>query len=211
MLTIDLLKGQGIPARTRPAGASLLAIVIAVPVVVTIVTLGNYVRGGVMLRNQRHLLITIQTDIFKLANSVKYKQDAERQIDDMNACFVEVDEAILQQIQWSPILQVLAENMPASLVLSSLSIKSEIESKEVSQRKDPSKRMSVPVSKRILYISLYGRRTRGSDEAVLKLLSTLNTSSVLRERADNIRLIAQATDRRRNVMNYVIECVFKPL
>ena len=211
MLTIDLLKGQGIPARTRPAGASLLAIVIAVPVVVTIVTLGNYVRGGVMLRNQKHLLTTIQADIFKLANSVKYKQDAERQIDDMNACFVEVDEAILQQIQWSPILQVLAENMPASLVLSSLSIKSEIESKEVPQRKNPSKRMSVPVPKRILYISLYGRRTRGSDEAVLKLLSTLNTSSALRERADNIRLIAQATDRRRNVMNYVIECVFKPL
>lgn len=211
MLTIDLLKGQGIPVRTRPAGASLLAIVIAVPVVVTIVTLGNYVRGGIMLRNQKHLLTTIQADIFKLANSVRYKQDAERQIDDMNACFVEVDEVILQQIQWSPILQVLAENMPTSLVMSSLNVKSEIESKEVPQRKNPSKGMSVPVPKRILYISLYGKRTRGSDEAVLKLLSALNTSSFLGERADNIRLIAQATDRRRNVMNYVIECVFKPL
>ena len=211
MLTIDLLKGQGIPIRTRPTGASFLAIVIAVPVVVTIVTLGNYVRGGIMLRNQKHLLTTIQTDIFKLANSVKYKQDAEREIDDMNACFAEVDGAILQQIQWSPVLQVLAESMPTSLILSSLSVKSEIESKDVPQRKNPSKRIAVPVPKRILYISLYGRRARGSDDAVLKLLSTLNTSSVLRGRADNIRLIAQATDKRRNVMNYVIECVFKPL
>ncbi len=211
MLAIDLLKGQGIPIKTRPAGASLMAIVIAVPVVATIITLVNYIRVEVILRNQRRLLTTIQTDIFKLTDSVKFKQDTELQIEDMNTCFVEVDDAILEQIQWSPILQVLAENMPASLVLSSLSIKSETESKEVPQRKNPLKRMSVPVSKRILYISLYGRRTRGSDEAVLKLLSTLNTSGVLRERADNIRLIAQATDERRNVMNYVIECVFKPL
>jgi hypothetical protein len=211
MLTIDLLKGQGIPVGTRPAGASFLAIVIAVPVVVAIVTLGNYGRGGVVLRNQRRLLTTLQADIFKLTDSVKFKQNTERQINDMNACFVEVDETILQQIQWSPILQVLAENMPTSLVLSSLNIKSEIKSKEVPQRKNPSKKMAVPVPRRILYISLYGRRTRGSDEAVLKLLSALNMSSALRERADNIRLIAQATDERKNVMNYVVECVFKPL
>jgi len=211
MLTIDLLKGQGIPLKTRPAGASLLAIVIAVPVVVTIVALGNYVRGGIMLRNQKHLLNTIQADIFKLSNSVRYKEEAESQISAMKECFIELDDTILQQIQWSPILQVLAEKMPSSLVLSSLTIRSEIETKQVPHRKSPSKKIPVPVPKRVLYISLYGRQTRGSDEAVLEFLSILNTSSILRNRADNIRLVAQATDKRRNSVNYVIECVFKPL
>ncbi|HIJ70801.1 MAG TPA: hypothetical protein HPP87_05485 [Planctomycetes bacterium] len=211
MLTIDLLKGKGIPLKTRPAGASLLAIVIAVPVVVTIVALGNYVRGGIMLRNQKHLLNTIQADIFKLSNSVRYKEEAENQISAMKECFMELDDTILQQIQWSPILQVLAEKMPSSLVLSSLTIRSEIETKQVPHRKSPANKIPVPVPKRVLYISLYGRQTRGSDEAVLEFLSVLNTSSILRNRADNIRLVAQATDNRRNVMNYVIECVFKPL
>ena len=81
----------------------------------------------------------------------------------------------------------------------------------VPQRDDPLKKMSIPVAKKILYINLYGRLTSSSDEAVLEFLKALNSSSVLSKRADNIRLVAQATDERRNVMNYVIECVFEPL
>ncbi len=211
MLTIDLLKGQGVPIKTRPAGATLLAIVIAVPVITTIVMLGSYVQGSIVLKNQKRLLTGLQMDIFKLVDSVKLKEESERQIGDMNACFVEVDEAIVQQIQWSPVLQVLAENMPPRLILSGLSIKSEFESKVVGQRDDPLKKITIPVPKRILYVNLYGRLTSGSDEAVLEFLKALNASSVLSERADNIRLVAQATDERRNVMNYVIECIFKPL
>jgi hypothetical protein len=210
MLTIDLLKGQGIPIKTRPAGASLFAVAVAVPIVVIIVTLGNYVRGGIMLRNQRRLLTTIQADIFKFTDSVKFKQQAEKRINAVSACFVEVDDTLPQQIQWSPILRELAENMPASLVLSGLNIKTELQNKLVPQRKTPSKMTAIQVPKRVLYINLYGRRTRGSDEAVLKLLGVLNASMVMRERADNIRLVAQATDARQNVMNYVIECVFRP-
>ncbi len=211
MLAIDLLKGQGIPIKTRPAGASLTAIAIAVPVVVTIITLGNYVRGEVILRNQRSLIDTIQAEIFKLTDSVKFKQDTERQIEDMSACFVEVDEAILRQNQWSPVLQVIAENIPSSLVLSSLNIKSELRNKDVPRRNDPLKKISVPFAKRVLYISLYGKQTRGSDEAVLEFLSALNVSNVGSDKADRPRLVAQATDEKRNITNYVIECVFMPL
>jgi len=210
MLTIDLLKGQGIPVRTRPAEASLLAIIIAVPIVFTIVMFGNYVRGGVDLRNQKRLLTTIQADIFKLTNSVKFKQDTEQHIESIGKCFVELDDTLPQQIQWSPVLQALAENIPSSLVLSSLDIKTEIVTRVVPQREDPSTQIPIQAPKRILYIGLYGRRTRGSDEAVLSLLSVLNESSALKDRADNIRLIAQATDKRKNVMNYVIECIFEP-
>ena len=211
MLTIDLLRGRGIPIKTRPAGATLLAIVLAVPVVITIVMLGNYVQGSIVLRNQKRLLTSLQGDIFRLADSVKLKEGAERQIDNMNACFVEVDEAIMQQIQWSPVLQALAENMPRSLILSELSIKSEFETKEIPQRDNPLKKMLIPVKRRILYINLYGRLGSGSDEAVLEFLKALNAWNVSSQKADNIRLVAQATDERRSVMNYVIECVFKPL
>ncbi len=211
MLAIDLLKGRGIPIKTRPVGASILAIIVAVPIVITIVTFGNYLRSGIDLRNQRRLLATLQTDIFKLTGSVRFKQNAELQIDDMNLCFVEVDDALSEQIQWSPILQALAENIPPSLILSSLSIKSELKTKTVPDRRNPTKKVPVPTHKRILYISLYGKQMGGSDEAVLELLSDLNTSDTLGYRADNIRLVTQASDSRRNVMNYVIECVFESL
>jgi hypothetical protein len=124
---------------------------------------------------------------------------------------VEVDEAILRQIQWSPVLQTIAENIPSSLVLSSLNIKSEPKNKDVPQRNNPSRTISVPFPKRTLYISLYGKQMRGSDEAVLEFLSILNASNVGSDRADKPRLVAQATDERKNVTNYVIECVFMPM
>jgi hypothetical protein len=211
MLTIDLLKGRGIPPKSRPAGASLMAVLIAVPVIVTIVTFGNYVRGGIIIRNQKRVLTDIQADIFKLAEGIKFKQDAEREISNINACFVEVNDVILQQIQWSPIFEALAKNMPTNLILSELSVKSEIDSKNVPQRKNPLKMITIPVPRRILYISLYGRQAGSSDKAVLEFIKVLNASTPISERADSIRLIAQATDEKKDVMEYVIECVFKPL
>ena len=87
----------------------------------------------------------------------------------------------------------------------------ELRNKDVPQRNDPSRRISVPLAKRILYISLYGKQTRGSDEAVLEFLSALNVSNIGSDRADKPRLVAQVTDEKNNIMNYVIECVFMPL
>ncbi|MHC5059511.1 MAG: hypothetical protein ACYTFK_00275 [Planctomycetota bacterium] len=211
MLAIDLLKGRGVPIKTRPVGASILAIIVAVPVVITIVTLGNYFRSGIELRNQRRVLANLQADIFKMTDSVRFKQNAEIQINEMNACFAEMGDTLAQQIQWSPVLQVLAENIPASLILSSLSIKLELKTKTVPDRRDPTKAVPVQTQKRILYISLYGRQMGGNDEAVLELLNALNTSEILGRKTDNIRLVAQATDNTKNVMNYVIECVFESL
>jgi hypothetical protein len=210
MLTIDLLRGHGVPIKTRPAGATLLAIVIAVPVVTTIVMLGNYVQDSIVLRNQKQLLTSLQGDIFRLADSVKLKEGTERQIDNMNVCFVEIDESIMQQIQWSPVLQALAENMPRSLILSGLSIKTDLETREVPQRGNPLKKLLIPAKKRILHINLYGRLSISSDEAVLDFLKALNAWNVLTKKADNIRLVAQATEESKGVMHYVIECVFEP-
>ena len=45
MFTIDLLKGQGIPIKSRPTGIAISAAAVAVPVIIAIVMLGFYLRN----------------------------------------------------------------------------------------------------------------------------------------------------------------------
>ena len=48
MFTIDLLKGRGIPARSRPEGIVAAAVAMAMPIVVTILLLGVFISNKVM-------------------------------------------------------------------------------------------------------------------------------------------------------------------
>lgn len=209
MLTIDLLRGQGIPIKSRPGGAALLAVTIAVPIVIAIIMGGNYVRSRIILSTQQQFLNKVDADISRLADSIKLEERIKRRINDINGCLAEVGDITHWHVQWSGILQALAENIPPCLVLAELSVKSGTVNKEVSSRNDPSKTINVSVPKRVLYISLYGKPEEGSDEAVLEFLRGLNASIALSDIVDTIRLLSQTSDVKKYVMHYMIECVFK--
>ena len=53
MFTIDLLKGQGLPVRTKPQGVAIFVATFAVPVLAAILMVGYYVRNGVIISIQK--------------------------------------------------------------------------------------------------------------------------------------------------------------
>ena len=66
MLTIDLLKGRGIPIKSKPGGTALLAITIAMPIVAAFVLLGDYMHGRIILLMHEESLENIVIIFFVL-------------------------------------------------------------------------------------------------------------------------------------------------
>jgi len=209
MFTIDLLKGQGIPIKSRPGGAAFVAMIIAVPIIITMIMFGDYVRCNIMLNTQQRFFDNIETDIIKYSQARIFQENAKRWIEETNECLEEASDIISHQIQWSPVLEVLARNMPVKLVLSELSLRTEVDNREVPRRDDPSKKTTIPFPKRILTITFYGKLNSVSDRQALGFLKALSTSEFLNHKVEGIRMISQTADIKNNAMQYTIECVFK--
>jgi len=211
MFITDLLKGQGIPIKSKPGGAALMGISFAIPVVIIMIMFANYLHGHIVLSTRERLIGNYEARMDKLAAHLKFQENAECEIDNLNACLQEVADTITQHIQWSPVLQVLAANMPESLVLEELHVETATGlTKKVPKRDDPSKYITITLPKRILRISLYRKLRSGGDEAVLQLQQKLRNSSVLSPIVDTIRPVSQEADEKEGLMRYEIECIFEP-
>ena len=66
MFTIDLLKGQGIPVKSRPETIAIAAVAFAVPVIIAIVILGYYLHSGIILSIQKQGVVIYETRIANL-------------------------------------------------------------------------------------------------------------------------------------------------
>ena len=209
MFTIDLLKGQGIPIKSRPGGAALLAVTIAVPVIAIIMMLGNYGRERVMLSTYMWTLSNTKAKIADLVNSVQLQEKTLREIDSIKASFVEVADAIQQQIQWSEILETIADNMPDTIIMEEIIAHPEDIKIEVVDRNNPEKTSDISVPQRILRMTLYGKLDADTDTAIQNFLTALRTSSVLSKNTERIESLSQHNDDIKNVTYYSIECVFK--
>ena len=63
MFTIDLLKGKGVPAKTRPRNIAVGAAVVAVPVIIAIAMFSLYLRNKVVISIQKDAVANFKTKI----------------------------------------------------------------------------------------------------------------------------------------------------
>ena len=210
MFSIDLLKGQGIPIKSKPGGAAILAFTIAVPIIAIIVMAGCYIEDRIVLSRQKLNLNEIEAKIEALTDGVAYHENTVQQMNTINSCLEEVRDVVAQQIQWSPVIKVIAQNIPGSLLLELLNIKSDTIRKKCPKRSDPTKEVIVPMARKKLQIGLCCKLDDDNgDQVVQEFIRTLGSAYELK-RATNIKLLSQLPDEERNVKRYEIECVFDP-
>jgi len=209
MFEIDLLKGQGIPIKSKPGGAALLAFTVAIPVIAVTVILVNYVHTGILLSMQKQSLERFQERISNLSEITELRRTIYLKKNDINLCLTEVNDVLPQYLSWSPILEMIARNMPENLVLKELNVTSKLTTELSVNVDEPSKTKKALKSERILKITLYRNINQGSDEVVLNFLQNLDASGFIKEKSANVRPLSQSADDKKDAMFYVIECVFE--
>ncbi len=209
MLNIDMLKGQGIPMKSNPGTALLLALVIAVPVLATMAIAAEYLNGRIELKTLKNEWSEVEDNISQLSAGVKFQASDRGIINNINACFVEVHEVLQYHIQWTPVFVTLIENLPEKLFLEKLTVDTYAQLTEVPKRSDPLEFVSVEVPKSIVYIDLYSHLADHDNKNVLNYIQQLNALEQFVQKIDSIRPLSQITDKQEGVVRYSIKCVFK--
>ena len=211
MFTIDLLNGQGIPPKTKPAGMVILAATAVLPVFLALGTLGFYLHNRIILSLKEHEIIKIEAGIDKCADAVEEHDALMREKITYDSSLSDVGSSIKKYIQWSPILTTVVENMPESVVLTSLEVERHSIKKDMPKKDNPKKTEEIEVPVRVLRLGVRGGPQSNCDEVVRDFQDRLRTSVTLGPRLETIRVSRNSeTIEDRDILSYEITCIFKP-
>jgi Tfp pilus assembly protein PilN len=211
MFTIDLLKGEGIPVKSRPESIAMGVITLAVPVIVAIVMFGYYLHTQIVISIHKQGINNYETKIWELSEAVKLQKSFAKEKNIINNSLSEVEFSIGRHTQWSPILATIVETMPDSVVLTQLSVSQRSVRRKVPGKDDPEKKIDMSVPVRTLHMNISGRPQSDCDRAVKDFRDSLRSSALLKPMLEDIR-VSQGfeTVDGEKVVSYEIDCIFKP-
>ncbi len=212
MFTIDLLKGKGIPVRSGPEGTVITVASLAISVILAMVMFGYYLSNRIVISVQKQEIANYEANIDKLSAAVKLQESFEKEKSLISNCLLEISSSINKHTQWSPILVMLAQTMPDSLVLTKLEVKQGSVRKKIPQKDDPKKMLDISVPVRTLKMSVSGNPRFNCDKAIRDFKDSLCFSDFLGPKLDNVEVSQKAeTLENQDVISYEIDCTFKPV
>jgi len=205
MHTIDLLRGQGIPAKTTLGSVVMIIVIIAVPILVAAWMVDRYIQNETEIGIKQQAIVKEQATIEKFADAVQFKETLLNQQKAIRSKLSEVSSCLGRHIQWSPVLKTLAENMPRGMIMNTLKAESTVDRQRVAGGKDP--KLSV---KRTLVLDISGTERRDYGNEVESYSKRLKTSKELGPKLENIEFSQKpGSTGDINTVSYTMNLVFK--
>lgn len=195
MHTIDLLRGQGVPAKTTFGSVAIVMVTVAVPFIVAVGLLDRYLRIETVLEIRSQAIAKEQATVDKLADAVKLKQSKEKEQGIINIRLSEVSSCIGGYVQWSPVLETVVRNMPNQMFMSALTADSVRVKEQVFKDNDPNRPVNVTVTKRTLALGLRGIQQGGNYERIVRdYRDRLKSSALLETKLEDIVVSQKSGD-----------------
>jgi len=214
MFTIDLLKGQGIPKKSRPEGMAVAAITIAVPVIAAIAMFSCYLRNAIIISVKRQAIAGYEAKSSKLSDAVKMHKSLQQDKNLYINCLAEVKSSLVNHTQWSDILTTVVENLPDAVVLTKLEVTQQHAKKKIPKKDEPKKTTDISVPIKTLKINLAANRESNCDQAVRDFRNRLLSSQSMQSASGGLASVNVAqtsgTLGEQQVVCYEIDCVFSP-
>jgi hypothetical protein len=221
MYKIDLLKGQGVPVRSRPEGIAITAVGIIVPILAGLVLFGIYFYGRVIISVRDGEIQNYQNKIAGKAEVIGAQKLIEQEKASINKSLGEVSSNLDKHKQTTPILVEIVSSMPNSMVLDRLSMEQKLvkvkvagKPKDDKKNKDDKKAKvetvkSIPA--RTLEIVLTGNSKSDCEAAVKDFSHKLRYSKLFGDKIEDIKITQEMGSLDgQDAVSYIINCVFKP-
>ena len=205
MHTIDLLRGQGIPAKTTLGSVAMIVVIIAVPILAAAWMVDRYVQTKTEIGINQAKIDNEQKTIDELADAVKFKDSLLQQQNAIRSKLSEVSSCLGRYIQWSPVLITLAENMPKRMVMNSLRADCTIDRPRVVGEKDPKATV-----KRTLFIDISGTERDDYNDELEKYKKDLKSSTELGPKLEEVEFAQKpGSTGDINTVSYTMSIIFK--
>jgi len=211
MFTIDLLKGQGLPTRSRASNSILAATACAVPLLGALVVAGAYLQNRVVLSIQRSTLNAGKLKIEQLAGAVRQQRMLESQRAACRECLSEVSSVLADHTQWSPVLKAVVETLPDSVVLTAMEVRQRSVRRTIPRADDPKKTDDVTLVVPTLRMQVAAIPESSGNEAIRLFMDELRCSPAIGSKIEDITVSQRAESLEDlAVVAYEIDCLFKP-
>ncbi|HBG28334.1 MAG: hypothetical protein A2Y10_19780 [Planctomycetes bacterium GWF2_41_51] len=211
MLTIDMLKGQGIPKKSNPDKIAFMSLALIVPALVAISMLGFYFKNNVIISIDKQRIVNCQQSIGKMSEAAALLELSKKEKKYTDDCLAEVAKNLSRNIQWTPILVEIVETMPDSILLKGIDIKQDNIKEIVPSKVAGGGDVEVSIPIRILIINVTEKSGSDHGISVRNFQDSLRSSTVFGSLLDNIS-VSQGIDtfKGQDAVSYKIDCSFKP-
>lgn len=211
MFTIDLLKGKAIPLKSRPEGIAIAAVTFTVPVIVAMAMFAYFIHCRVVTSIQKQRMVSYQQKTRQLASAIESHKNIEQKKAEIDSCMSEIWSSLKRHSQWTDVLITITENIPASVVLTELSVKQRSVRMKVPKDNDPKIMVGVTAQARTLKIKVAGRMNENLDEQIRNFRDVIRACPSIEKTLKEVR-VSQGSDilDGENVISYEIDYIFKP-
>jgi hypothetical protein len=212
MYTIDLLKGEGVPIRSRPGGIAFACLIVVVPFLAAVGVVSFYLDNEVVITIQNEQANKLTAAAEALSDAVRKKEALEKAQAQAVSLLSDVKTALDGYVQWSPALMSLIESLSDTLVLTRLEARQNTVQRKIPAKDNPAVKIDTSLPVRELRICVCGRDKESSSEAVRKFQESLRSSAALGPTLDQITVSRNTTMLdQQEVILYELNCVFKPV
>lgn len=211
MLTIDLLKGAGVPIKNSPGTVALKVLPFVLPLVAAVYLVGSFQINRAVIAMEQSGVEKIQDKLTENATDIQQVRQWTTAAEQIQKNLAEVSRNLGRHVQWSQILQAVVEQLPESVGLMEVKLSRNTTRKKVTDSKNANKQVNKIIINRILTLQVYGDSSLGTDEAIKRYLHDLGQVPAIRQRAKDIRIVSQQSDKLHDkpVTIHTIECEFQ--
>ncbi len=211
MYNIDLLKGQGLPARANFWLVAATGAAFAVLGLAAILATGSYLYNRIASAAGEYAISDYESGCKELEASLKEREVLVAQKKDMDSRFDELAYAVDLQTQWSEFLYLVSRHLPKDLIVDRLEVEMSQKRMTVVKRADPKQKTTINVPVRSVVISLHCEQGCDGDQAVRDFQRRLMESESFGKCVSNVVITARTPAQidNRDVTTYKLDCLFK--
>lgn len=205
LYTIDFLKGEGLPAKSRPGHIVRSSLPFLALLIGALVLAGSYISNGVVLE-QLQTKLASYTEEGEWGEITRFLQENQQQQKSLQGILTEVTQSVSYHRQWTGILVGVIEVLPEELLLNCLEVQRQsMREKETDADGKP---VDVIWYQYTLKIGTESSQGLEANAVIQEFVRTLRASDFLVSAIDEISVVSRQNDNN-NHMQYQIDCVFK--
>jgi hypothetical protein len=212
MLTIDLLKGAGVPIKNSPGTVALKALPFVLPLVAAVYLVGSFQFNRTVIAMEQSGIDKVQDKLTEYSADIQQVRQWTTATEQTQKNLAEVTRNLGRHVQWSQTLQAIVEQLPESIGIKEIKLSRTTTRKKVTDSKDAKKQVNKIAIHRVLTLQVYGEPSLETDDAIKQYLNRLGQVPAIRQRTKDIRIVSQQSDKLNDkpVTIHTIECEFQP-
>ena len=211
MYTIDLLKGQALPARADLKMLALMTVAFSILIFAAVFMIGSYLYNQTVVMTQNRALERYEGRFQGLKAVFEERQTLGDKRKNLGSCLGEVADTLRYETQWSEFFDAINSHLPKDLIVDLIEVRVSQNRIKVEKRSDPKKKMAIAVPARSVTLSLYCRTNCDGDQMVRDFRQKILETESFTRNIKSVEITSRQPDMidNKEVINYKLNCILK--